>query len=984
MGNHGIRSVYKGEQKMSQIIAGVYEIKEKIGAGGGGNVYLGEHLRLKKKIVLKVDKRTLSAGEDVLRREVDLLKGLRHTYVPQVYDFVHENGNVCTVMDFIDGESLDKILGRGCLPTQPQVIKWSCQLLEALKYLHNYPPYGILHGDIKPANIMLRPNGDICLIDFNISLALGEEGAVKVGFSRGYASPEHYGADYIKENLSASIGRSVCSKKDSIEDNTEIESDSDKTLVDTDQTICSTEKKSSVVRSTTDGTRTIMLDVRSDIYSLGATLYHLLSGKRPAQNAYDVEALGKEFCSPLVSKIIQKAMNPNPDMRYQSAEEMLNAFRQLHTHDEKTVKHRKRIKGSVITLGAMFLTGGLLTFLGMKQLEQYQTALALAEYSSNALDEGKVSQAVSYALEAIPRSSDSFNAPAIPQVQLAITNALGVYDLEDKFHLADSIELSNAPFDIAISPTGNYLAVVSAYEVGIFELDTQRKVIGLPIQKSALSDVVFLDDRRIIYAGQEGVTAYDVVEQKVLWTGMIGTTTALSGDKTTIAVVNREEEYAVVYKTADGTKTAECHFDGMHMKVAENDIFADPKDYVFSLNDDGSKLAVSLSGGILGIFDVMSSDNNFIIYENPDCQKFSGGFCGNYFAYSAKVNGRCEFGMLDVSTAALVGGYDSKDDILVSTDSKNIYVANANLLVRIDPSDMKESELAYTKNVNISDFSVEGQYVLVATDDKAYSFFDGGARLLSTEKCTEICDFLRLNGKYAVVGNRNEPFLRVLKLEDQSDKQCFKYDAGYQHDEARVSFGGNAVMLFSKSGFRIYDAEGRVLAEETLPNEDSIYDQQFRRSKEKSWLEVTWYDGMQRCYDAESGLLISETEVERPDKELQEEFILEKYRIVSSLHGVPEVYEIRSGKKIATLEEESYLTYVSEFGEYIVTEYVSTEGNRYGILLNEKFEKLAYLPKLCDIFEDQFIFDFQSGNLRQCRLYSLQELIALGETFIQD
>ena len=52
---------------------------------------------------------------------------------------------------------------------------------------------------------MLRPNGDVCLIDFNIALALGEEGAVKVGFSRGYASPEHYGADYIRSNKAAAV-----------------------------------------------------------------------------------------------------------------------------------------------------------------------------------------------------------------------------------------------------------------------------------------------------------------------------------------------------------------------------------------------------------------------------------------------------------------------------------------------------------------------------------------------------------------------------------------------------------------------------------------------------------------------------------------------------------------------------------------------------------------------------------------------------------
>ncbi len=200
---------------MSQVIAGIYEIQEKIGAGGGGVVYLGKHLRLNKQVVLKADKRTLSAGVDTLRREVDMLKGLSQTYIPQVYDFVQEDGVVYTVMDYIEGESLDKLLGRGQLPTQPQLIRWAVQLLDALDYLHSQPPYGILHGDIKPANIMLRPDGNICLIDFNIALALGEDGAVKVGFSRGYASPEHYGADYMKQNRPAAVGTASGMKTDS-------------------------------------------------------------------------------------------------------------------------------------------------------------------------------------------------------------------------------------------------------------------------------------------------------------------------------------------------------------------------------------------------------------------------------------------------------------------------------------------------------------------------------------------------------------------------------------------------------------------------------------------------------------------------------------------------------------------------------------------------------------------------------------------------
>lgn len=117
---------------MAWIVAGIYEIQRQIGAGGGGVVYLGRHLRLDKPVVLKADKRNLNTKEEVLRREVDMLKGLSHTYIPQVYDFVQENGVVYTVMDYIEGESMDRILKRGAVPGQPQVIHWAVQLLEAL------------------------------------------------------------------------------------------------------------------------------------------------------------------------------------------------------------------------------------------------------------------------------------------------------------------------------------------------------------------------------------------------------------------------------------------------------------------------------------------------------------------------------------------------------------------------------------------------------------------------------------------------------------------------------------------------------------------------------------------------------------------------------------------------------------------------------------------------------------------------------------
>ena len=226
---------------MSQIIADSYEILQQIGSGGGGVVYLGRHLRLGKLVVLKADRRDLTARPEVLRREVDALKNLSHTYIPQVYDFVAENGVVYTVMDYIEGESLDKPLKRGERFSQAQVIKWACQLLEALCYLHSRPPHGILHSDIKPSNLMLTPQGDIRLIDFNIALALGEEGAVRVGFSRGYASPEHYGIDY--SGLGATQG---------------VRDEAATRMEEDPATVVSTGAGSS-----STGRRTVLLDVRS-------------------------------------------------------------------------------------------------------------------------------------------------------------------------------------------------------------------------------------------------------------------------------------------------------------------------------------------------------------------------------------------------------------------------------------------------------------------------------------------------------------------------------------------------------------------------------------------------------------------------------------------------------------------------------------------------------------------------------------------------
>lgn len=964
---------------MSRVIAGIYEIDKRIGAGGGGIVYLGRHIRLKKQVVLKADKRTLRTKPEVLRREVDMLKNLSHTYIPQVYDFVQEDGVVYTVMDFIEGESFDKILARGDKLTQPQIIKWSCQLLEALSYLHSRPPHGILHGDIKPANIMLRPGGDICLIDYNIALALGENGAVKAGLSRGYASPEHYGLDYSSHNRPAASMQNLKTPAADAE-NTERGTEATQTLrTDLRHGSSETESLPSSGGSGTSGPYAVMLNVRSDIYSLGATLYHLISGHRPAQDAGQVEPLGEDVCSLEISEILQKAMAPDPAMRYQSADEMLQAFRQLHKYDKRTVRHKNRIVVSSVLFATLFLTGCVCSFIGLKQMEQRQESLVLAEYSAGALARGDVTGAISLALQALPDGKSILEAPVTAQAQRALTDALGVYDLSDGFKAHDVVELPSSPFKLAVSPEGSRFAVTYAYEAAIYDIESCGRIAVLPICMSALADVVFVDESHLVYAGDSGVTYYDLDNQKVLWTGENATTLALSGDGSTVAAVDRDDSRAGVYRIADGIKTADCSFDSRHLSVAANDIFADPMDDIFTLNQDGSRLAVSFSDGGLSIYDLNDSQNNIVIYENSDFERFTGGFCGEKFAFTAGKGGESILGIVDISDGVLQEGYRSGNPLLLQADGNGISLSDGNLLVELNPETFVETELAYAKNADITGFSVGNEYVVTATDDNCFSFYDKGAHLLSSESCEENCDFVMMMDKYAVIGNRNEPTVRILKLKSHGEAQLLAYDARYQHDEARISQDGKTVMLFHYQGFQIYDRNGRLLAQIKLPDAEYIYDQQFVKGEKNSWLEVTWYDGTVRCYNAADGVLLSEIQDEKPKEDLYEEFYTDRYRIVSPLHDVPKAYERKSDRLTAVLEEDAYLTYVTQVDEYIITEYINAAGDRYGLLMDENFQILARLPGLCDIVDGKAIFDYGTGNLRQCRLYSLQELIALGE-----
>lgn len=268
--------------KTGDLWDGTYQIIKEIGRGGGGIVYLAFHLRLRKYVVVKKIKQNY-VGALNSRGEVDILKNLHHKYLPQVYDFIQIGSEVYTIMDYISGADLSKYMAEGVRFEEGQLILWLKQLCEVLEYLHTQTP-PILHLDIKPGNIIITDTGDICLIDFNISL--GEEDTTQIfGLSKAYASPEQWAKwqEWINHRTCGSV----------------------------------------------------RLDARSDIYSLGATFYHLLTGVCPTAELEKLVPIRQLECDcqPGLKEIIAKAMEVSPKRRYFSAAKMGEALMHVSKQD---------------------------------------------------------------------------------------------------------------------------------------------------------------------------------------------------------------------------------------------------------------------------------------------------------------------------------------------------------------------------------------------------------------------------------------------------------------------------------------------------------------------------------------------------------------------------------------------------------------------------------------------------------------------------
>lgn len=258
--------------EIGSIIDGKYKILNKIGQGGMSVVYLAMNERANKQWAIKEVRKDGVKDYDVVRQgliaETDILKRLNHPHLPSIIDVIDRDDTFLIVMDYIEGKSLDYWLKKDGAQPQEKVVEWAKQICDVLGYLHSRKP-PIIYRDLKPANVMLKPDGQIMIIDFGTAREFKEtsiEDTSCLG-TQGYAAPEQYGGH--------------------------------------GQT-----------------------DARTDIYTLGATMYHLLTGHNPSLPPYEMYPIRRwnPALSSGLEKIVLKCTQRNPNDRYQNCAELMYAL----------------------------------------------------------------------------------------------------------------------------------------------------------------------------------------------------------------------------------------------------------------------------------------------------------------------------------------------------------------------------------------------------------------------------------------------------------------------------------------------------------------------------------------------------------------------------------------------------------------------------------------------------------------------------------
>lgn len=307
--------------EIGSLVDGKYKILSEIGHGGMSVVYMAINEKANKtwavKEVRKDGKMDFNTVRQGLMAEIDTLKKLNHPYLPSIVDVIEDNDSFIIVMDYIEGRSLDKIIEETGAQPESHVVEWAKQLCDVFGYLHSRNP-AIIYRDMKPANVMLKPDGNITVIDFgtakNYEINLGETTGIG---TIGYAAPEQY--------IGSGLGRT---------------------------------------------------DARTDIYCLGITLYHLLTNVDPCKNLISDRSI--RAVNPSLSRgldaIIKKCTEHHPDNRYQSCAELMYDLENYEMLEPLYKKKQKRKMFSFVATVAMavvFAVSGLaLNFVASQKAEE--------------------------------------------------------------------------------------------------------------------------------------------------------------------------------------------------------------------------------------------------------------------------------------------------------------------------------------------------------------------------------------------------------------------------------------------------------------------------------------------------------------------------------------------------------------------------------------------------------------------------------------
>src|SRR5262245_35561160 len=281
------------------LLQGRYLVMRLLGQGGMGAVYQATDRKFGNAVALKETFYNDLQLRKAFSHEARLLNRLRHAALPLVTDYFAIGERQFLVMQYIPGKDLEQLLadrktqGQGVFMAS-QVIRWADQLLDALEYLHSQKP-PIIHRDIKPQNLKLTPRGEVILLDFGLAKGVVTHQSQVSQSIRGY-TPNYASLEQIR------------------------------------------------------GTGT---DARSDIYSIGATIYHLLTGEMPQDALTRIAAILMGQPDPLkpinalnpavpeaVMQVIEKSMAPHPDQRYSSSASMRQALRSAALNAPPVNLHR--------------------------------------------------------------------------------------------------------------------------------------------------------------------------------------------------------------------------------------------------------------------------------------------------------------------------------------------------------------------------------------------------------------------------------------------------------------------------------------------------------------------------------------------------------------------------------------------------------------------------------------------------------------------